>query len=143
MLNLLNLLDKRFRNFCKCYISWFEHKSVIAKTHYRPICQIRYDASVFALHIITPRPYPEFNSLQPGSDGWYRICFKESDFQMHLFEVNSWFFVRVFPLKFFKNSIREFKFARLTNVLKQLGCGTMKHFNISNMHKEKCICLQE
>ena len=97
-----------------------------------------------ALHIITPGFYQVLNSLQPGSDGRYRICFKASDFQMHLFEINSWFFVQVCPLKFIKNSIREFKFAKPMNLLKLLGCGIMKHLDILCKHgKNKCICLQE
>ena len=94
---------------------------------------------MFPLHIITPGFYHAFSSLQLGSDGRYRICFKESDFQMHLFKMNSWFLVQICSLKFFKNSIREFKFAKPMNLLKLLGCGIMKHLDISRKHDKERV----
>ena len=42
----------------------------------------------------------------------YRICFKKSDFQMHMFELKSWFLDQVCLLKYFENDIREFKFVK-------------------------------
>ena len=49
-----------------------------------------------------------------------KICFKKNDFRVYLFEMESWFLVRVYPLKFFQNNIRQFEFAKPMNVLTYL-----------------------
>ena len=66
---------------------------------------------------------------------------------MHLLKMNSWFFVRVSCLTFFKKSIKTvLESSNLQNQCtkertKTTGCGIMKHLDISRMlGKEKCIC---
>ena len=47
----------------------------------------------------------------------YRICFKESGFQMHMFELKSQFLVRICHPKYFENNLRKFKFVKPMNAL--------------------------